>query len=94
MQKIDFRKTYKNLYNPTAKAVQLVQVPAFNFAMVDGAIEPGHAPGDSPAFLEATQALYSLSYTLEIQRKAAQRQPHRLQRNGSGRPVVHRRRRV
>ncbi len=75
MQKIDFRKTYKNLYNPTAKAVQLIQVPALNFAMLDGAIEPGHAPGDSPAFLEATQALYSLSYTLKFTVKQRKENP-------------------
>ena len=66
MEKIDFHKTYKNLYNPSAKAVQLVEVPAFNFAMIDGAIEPGHGPGDSPAFQEATQALYGVSYTLKF----------------------------
>jgi hypothetical protein len=75
MEKIDFHKTYKTLYSPTARAVQLVQVPAFNFAMLDGAIEPGHAPGDSPAFLEATQALYSLSYTLKFAVKQRQENP-------------------
>ena len=66
MEKIDFHKTYKEFYNPSAKAVQLVQVPAFNFAMIEGAIEPGHGPGDSPAFQECTQALYGVSYTLKF----------------------------
>jgi len=66
MEKIDLHKTYKEFYNPSARAVQLVQVPAFNFAIVDGAIEPGHGVGDSPAFQEATQALYGLSYTLKF----------------------------
>lgn len=75
MEKIDFHKTYKELYNPSAKTVQLVQVPAFNFAIVDGAIEPGHVPGDSPAFQEATQALYSLSYTLKFSVKQRKDNP-------------------
>jgi hypothetical protein len=55
MEKIDFHKTYKTLYSPTARAVQLVEMPAFNFVMIDGAIEPGLGPGSSPAFQEATQ---------------------------------------
>ena len=75
MEKIDLHKTYKDLYTPSAKAVQLVQVPAFNFAMIDGAIEPGHGPGDSPAFQEATQALYSLSYTLKFDVKQRKENP-------------------
>ena len=33
MEKIDLHKTYKNLYTPSAKAVQLIEAPAFNFAM-------------------------------------------------------------
>ena len=55
MEKIDLHKTYKNHYTPSAKDVQLVEVPAFNFVMIDGAIEPGLGPGSSPAFQEATQ---------------------------------------
>ena len=75
MEKIDLQKTYKDLYNPSAKAVQLVQARAFNFAMIDGAIEPGHGPGDSPAFQEATQALYSVSYTLKFAVKQRKENP-------------------
>ncbi len=74
MEKIDLRKTYKALYTPSAKAVQLVEVPAFNFAMVDGAIEPGQGPGTSPGFQEAMQALYGVAFTLKFsvkQRKDA-----------------------
>ena len=75
MEKIDFHKTYKDLYNPSAKAVQLVQVPALNFAMIEGAIEPGHGPGDSPIFQECTQALYGVSYTLKFTVKLRKENP-------------------
>jgi hypothetical protein len=37
--------------------------------MLDGRIEKGHSPGDSPAFLEAIQALFGISYTLKFQSK-------------------------
>jgi len=36
---------------------------------VDGVIEKGSEPGKSPSFAEATQALYSLSYTLKFMLK-------------------------
>jgi hypothetical protein len=34
--------------------------------MVDGAIEKGYGPGNSPGFQEAVGALYSISYTLKF----------------------------
>src|SRR3990170_7551770 len=37
--------------------------------MIDGAIEKGHAPGDSPGFQEAVQVLYGISYTLKFMLK-------------------------
>ncbi len=66
MQKLDLRKELKHLYAPSAKQVQLVDVPELQFAMIDGAIEPGSEPGQSPAFAEALQALYGVSYTLKF----------------------------
>lgn len=69
MQKIDLRKELKQLYAPSAKKVELVDVPEFQFAMIDGAIEPGSEPGLSPIFAEALQALYGISYTLKFMAK-------------------------
>ncbi len=34
--KLDLKKELKYLYNPSAKAVEEVEVPEFNFAMVKG----------------------------------------------------------
>jgi len=75
MQKIDLRKELKHLYAPSAKQVQLVDVPELQFAMIDGAIEPGSEPGLSPAFAEALQALYGISYTLKFMAKQRAEDP-------------------
>jgi hypothetical protein len=62
MTKIDYKKALKHLYLPSAKKVELVEVPAMRFLMIDGEGDPN----TSPAFQEAIEALYSLSYTLKF----------------------------
>ena len=42
MEKMDFKKTLKHLYQPPAKEVVRVDVPAMNFLMVDGKATPIH----------------------------------------------------
>ena len=69
MKILDLRKQYKHLYQPSAKKIEAIQIPRLQFAMIDGAIEKGQAPGTSPGFQEATQALYGLSYTLKFMLK-------------------------
>ena len=69
MKVLDLKKQFKHLYQPSAKKVESIQVPEFQFAMIDGAIEKGFAPGTSPLFAESTQTLYSLSYTLKFMLK-------------------------
>jgi hypothetical protein len=66
MKILELKKQYKHLYQPSAKKVEAIQIPRLQFAMIDGAIEKGQAPGTSPGFAEATQALYSLCYTLKF----------------------------
>jgi len=67
--KIDLRKELKHLYAPSARQVALVDVPEFQFVMIDGAIEPDQSPGASPAFQQALEALYGISYTLKFMSK-------------------------
>lgn len=62
MEKIDFKKTLKHLYQPSAKEIVLVEVPAMNFLMVDGMGDPN----TSQPFADAVEALFSLSYTLKF----------------------------
>jgi hypothetical protein len=75
MKTLDLKKQYKGLYQPSAKKPVLVQVPNLQFAMIDGYIEKGSEPGKSPMFAEATQALYSLSYTLKFTLKKRKTNP-------------------
>ncbi len=75
MEKLDLRKSLKYLYAPSAKAVEIVDVPRFNYLMVDGAIEPGRGPGSSPLFQENMQAMYGAAYTLKFMLKKRRLDP-------------------
>ena len=72
MKTLDLKKEFKHLHQPSAKKVEIVQVPRLQFAMIDGAIEKGSEPGKSPLFAESTQALYSIAYTLKFMLKKRQ----------------------
>lgn len=61
MDKIDLKKELKNLYNPSAKEVTVIDVPAMNFLLVDG-----EGPPASPKYIEAIEALFGVSYTLKF----------------------------
>ena len=75
MKTLDLKKELKYLYAPSAKKAEIVQVPRLQFAIIDGVIEKGYEPGNSPAFAEATQALYSISYTLKFMLKKRKSNP-------------------
>ena len=61
MERLDLRKQLRHLYQPSAKKVEVVDVPVLKFTMVDGAIEPECAPGSSSAFQQAIEAPYGIS---------------------------------
>ena len=69
------KKIYKPLFATSAKKVELVEVPRLNFLMIDGAIEPGRAPGTSPLFQENMQAIYGAAYTLKFMVKQRKENP-------------------
>jgi hypothetical protein len=75
MDKLDLRKELKSLYSPSSKEVSLVDVPSFHFAMIEGVIEPGSTPGASPAFKEAVESLYGISYALKFMSKQSKENP-------------------
>jgi hypothetical protein len=75
METLDLRKQLKYLYAPSAKKVEVVDVPRFNFIMADGSIEPSHGPGDSPLFKENMEALYNAAYTLKFMLKLRKENP-------------------
>ena len=72
---LDLRKQWKHLYSPSAKKVEVVDVPRFQFAMLDGEIEPGHGPGSSSDFGDALEGLYGISYTLKFMSKLRKENP-------------------
>ena len=74
-EKIDLRKELKYLYSPSAKKVEVVEVPKFNFVMIDGRIEAGVLPGDSTQFVDAMAALYGIAYTLKFMSKLRKENP-------------------
>lgn len=68
MQKIDLKKDLKHLYQPSAKEIVDVDVPTFNFLMVDGKGDPN----TSPAYADAIKALFSVSYTAKFMVKKSE----------------------
>ncbi len=69
MKTIDLKKELKSFYKPSAKKVEAIVLPRFNFLMIDGAVEPGMEPGTSPLFEENMTALYGAAYTLKFMLK-------------------------
>ena len=61
MEKLDYKKEYKDLYQPAAKP-SLIDVPEMRFFAVDGAGDPN----TSPAYAEAMEILYGLSFTVKM----------------------------
>ena len=68
MAKVDLKKELKHLYQPSARDVVQVDVPAFRFLMIDGAGDPN----TSPWYAQAVEALFSVSYTAKFMVKKGQ----------------------
>jgi hypothetical protein len=69
MPKVDLKKEFKHLYQPSAKDVARVEVPAFQFLMLDGQGDPN----TSPEYAQAVQALFAVAYAAKFMlKKAAQ----------------------
>jgi hypothetical protein len=62
--KLDLRKTLKPLYSPPVGEVEVVDVPAMKYIMVDG-----HGAPEGGSFQQAIGAIYSTAYTLKFRCK-------------------------
>jgi hypothetical protein len=75
LRTLDLKKDLKAYYSPSAKKIETIIVPRFNFLMIDGAVETGMEPGTSPIFEENMQALYGAAYTLKFMLKQRKSDP-------------------
>jgi hypothetical protein len=62
MVKVDLKKDLRHLYQAPVQEPAIVEVPAFDFLMLDGAGDPN----GSPQFQAAAEALFSVAYTLKF----------------------------
>lgn len=62
MSKVDFKKELKQLYQPTTKDFQIVDVPLMNFLMIDGHGDPNTAE----EYQQAVEALYAVAYKIKF----------------------------
>jgi len=65
MDKVDFKKELRHLYNPSAREFSVVDVPEMQFVMLDGHGDPN----TEPAYQEAVAALYAVAYKLKFMSK-------------------------
>ena len=64
MEKLDFKKQFKDLYTASAKSPAIIEVPPMKFLMIDGQGDPQSQP-----FQEAIQTLYGMSFTAKFMLK-------------------------
>lgn len=67
--KLDFKKLMKPFWQPPAGGFEIVEVPALRFLMIDGRGDPNTAP----AYRQAIEWLFTLSFTLKFASKEAGR---------------------
>lgn len=62
MEKLDYKKEYKDLYMPKTKPM-IIDVPNMKFIMVEGTGNPNSENGE---YQEALQLLYGVSFTIKM----------------------------
>jgi hypothetical protein len=62
MNKIDYKKRLRHLYNPSPRSVEIVDVPEMNFLLIDGQGDPN----TSKDYSDAIEAVYAVSYALKF----------------------------
>ena len=67
MEKKDYKKIYKEFYNPSSKKPVVVDVPELNYLMIDGVGNPNV----SQEYKDALATLYPVSYTIKFSLKKA-----------------------
>jgi len=61
MEKIDLKVVYKNLYSGKVNVPVIVDVPGFQYVMIDGEGDPN----TSPQFASAVETIYTTAYSIK-----------------------------
>ncbi len=69
MEKLDYKKEYKDLYLPKMKPM-LIDVPNMKFIIVQGKGNPNNQDGE---YQEALQLLYTLSFTIKMSKMGSRK---------------------
>lgn len=64
MEKLDLKKLHKDIYAPSAKKVNWLDLEPMSYLMIDGIGSP-----ESAEYQRVVQALYAVSYTMKFQIK-------------------------
>ena len=75
MTKLKLTEEITELYAPSARRVDIVNIPAFNFIMIDGLLEEGKKPATSETFQDTLNALNGISFTLKFMSKLNRKNP-------------------
>jgi hypothetical protein len=65
MDKVDFKKTLRDLYTAPQGKFKRIEVPEMQYMMIDGRGDPG----TSQAYQEAIEALYAVAYRIKFTSK-------------------------
>ncbi|WMI79972.1 GyrI-like domain-containing protein [Anaerotignum sp. MB30-C6] len=71
MEKIDYKKKYKNLYQPKTQP-SVIEVPEMCFIQIDGQGNPNEEDGE---YQRAVETLYALSYAIKMMPKKGNTPP-------------------
>lgn len=71
MEKLDYKKKFKQLYQPKAEP-SIIDVPNMRFIQIDGCGNPNEANGE---YQISVETLYSLSYAIKMMPKSGQTPP-------------------
>ncbi len=72
MGKMDYKKAFKDLYNPKAEP-SVIDVPEMTFIQIDGRGNPNESDGE---YQKAVELLYALSYTIKMMPKSGKILPY------------------
>ncbi len=75
MTKLELAEDIMGLYAPSARHIDIIEVPKLNFVMIDGQLEEGEKQTTSESFQDALNALNGISFTIKFMSKLDRKNP-------------------